>query len=85
MPLEEDIQTETSPGQRARREFRLFLANLAIALGWALKHSCKGCAHRLLTTARWLVPEAQRFLVYGSGLDHHRRIGALLAQKEARG
>ena len=85
MPLEEDIQTETSPGQRARREFRLFLANLAIALGWALKHSCKGCAHRLFTTARWLVPEAQRFLVYGSGLDHHRRIGALLAHKEARG
>jgi hypothetical protein len=26
------------------------LANLAIALGWALKHSCKGCAHRLFTT-----------------------------------
>ena len=83
MPLEEDIQTETSPGQRARRQFRLFLANLAIALGWALKHSCKGCAPRLFTTVAR--SGAQRFLVYGSGLDHHRRIGALLAHKEARG
>jgi hypothetical protein len=69
----------------SRRRLRIFLANRLIALGWALKGSCKPCAHRLFTTGRWLVPEAQRFLVYGSGLDHHRRIGALLAQKEARG
>jgi len=80
MPLEEDIETELSPGERARRQFRIFLANLAIALGWALKHSCKGCAHRLFTTARWLVPEAQRFLVCGSGLDNrHRRMRTRLS------
>jgi hypothetical protein len=83
MPLEEDIQTETSPGQQARRQFRIFLANLAIALGWALKQGCKGCAHRLLTTARWLVPEASAFS--STAPDYHRRMGALLAQKEARG
>ncbi len=27
MPLEEDIETEFSPGERARRQFRIFLAN----------------------------------------------------------
>ena len=45
------------------RRLRIFLANRALALGWALKGACKPCAHRLFTTARWLVPEAQRFLV----------------------
>ena len=45
------------------RRLRLFLANRLIALGWGLKGSCKPCAHRLFTTARWLVPEAQRFLI----------------------
>jgi len=49
--------------ERSRRRLRLFLANRAIALAWALKGSCKPCAHWLFTTARWLVPEAQRFLV----------------------
>jgi len=48
----------------SRRRLRLFLANRAIALAWALKGSCKPCAHWLFTTARWLVPEAQRFLVH---------------------
>ena len=49
------------------RWIRIFLANRAIALGWALKGSCKQCAHRLFTTARLLVPEAQRFLVHHTG------------------
>ena len=53
------------------RRLRLFLANRLIALGWALKGSCKACAHRLFTTARWLVPEAQRFLVHHTG-SHNR-------------
>jgi hypothetical protein len=74
MPFEE-IETEPSPGGPVRRRIRIFLANLAVALGWALKVSCQGCAHRLFTTARWLVPEAQRFLVLRTGShDHHRRI-----------
>ena len=42
---------------------RIFLANRVLALGWALKGACKPCAHRLFATARWLVPEAQRFLL----------------------
>jgi len=46
---------------------RIFLANRLIALGWALKGSCKPCAHRLFTTVRWLVPEAQRFLIQRIG------------------
>ncbi len=49
------------------RWVRIFLANRAIALGWALKGSCKQCAHRLFTTARLLVPEARRFLVHRTG------------------
>ena len=53
------------------RRLRIFLANRAIALGWALKGSCKPCARRLFTTARWLVPEAQRFLVHRTG-SHNR-------------
>jgi hypothetical protein len=74
------------------RRLRIFLANLAIALGWALKGSCKACAHRLFTTARWLVPEAERFLVYRTGLhNHHRHIlefavglGTLLSHVQTR-
>jgi hypothetical protein len=48
-------------------QFRIFLANEAIALGWALRGSCNACAHRLVACARWLVPEAQRFLVQRTG------------------
>ena len=52
-----------------------FFANRAIALGWTLKSSCKPCAHRLFTTARWLVPEAQRYLVHRTGsYNRNRRI-----------
>jgi hypothetical protein len=59
----------------SRRQLRIFLANRAIALGWTLKGSCKPCAHGLFTTARWLVPEAQRFLVHRTGSQHrYRRI-----------
>jgi hypothetical protein len=54
---------------------RRFLANRAIDLGWALKGSCKPCAQRLFAIARWLVPEARRFLVLRTDShDHHRRI-----------
>ena len=57
------------------RRFRIFLANRAIDLGWALKGSCKPCAQRLFAIARWLVPEARRFLVLRTDShDHHRRI-----------
>jgi hypothetical protein len=49
----------------------LFLANRLIALGCGLKGSCKPCAHRLFTTARWLVPEAQRFLIQRT-VSHNR-------------
>jgi hypothetical protein len=55
------------------RRLRIFLANRFIALGWALKGSCKPCANRLFTTARWLVPEAQRFLVQRTGLHNRNR------------
>jgi hypothetical protein len=80
MPFEGAIEAEPSRDGRVRRRFRIFLANLAIAVGGALKRSCKGCAHRLFATARWLVPEAPRFLVCRSGLDnHHRRTGTLLS------
>jgi hypothetical protein len=57
----------------SRRQLRIFLANRAIALGWALKGSCKPCAHGLFTTARWLVPEAQRFLVHRTASQHRNR------------
>jgi hypothetical protein len=57
----------------SRRRLRIFLANGLIALGWALKGSCKPCAHRLFTTARWLVPEAQRFLVHRTGSHNRNR------------
>jgi len=50
------------------------VANRALALGWALKGACKPCAQRLVTTARWLVPEAQRFLVQRvSSYNQNRR------------
>jgi hypothetical protein len=84
MPFEEDIETELSPGGPVQRRFRTFLANLAVASGWALKRSCKGCAHRLFTTARWLVPEAQRFLVLRTGSrDHHGRISKFEADSSS--
>jgi hypothetical protein len=86
MPPEEDIEAEPNPIDGAplvtrkisdievsRRGLRIFLANRAIALGWALKGSCKACAHRLFTTARWLVPEAQRFLVHRTGSHNRNR------------
>jgi hypothetical protein len=76
MTLEEYIEAEPSPSGQFRRRFRIFLANLAVALGWAFKRSCKGCAHRLFATARWLIPEAERFLVLRPppSHNHHRRI-----------
>jgi len=52
---------------------RIFLANRLIALGWALKGACRPCAHQLFTTARWLVPEAQRFLVQRTGSHNRNR------------
>ena len=66
--------TQKTSGIEASRRFRLSLANRLIALGWALKGSCKPCAHRLFTTARWLVPEAQRFLIQRTvSHDRNRR------------
>ena len=70
----------------------MFLANRLIALGWALKGSCKPCAHRLFTAARWLVPEAQRFLVRRTGSHNRNRrifefavhLGALLSRIQPR-
>jgi hypothetical protein len=53
------------------RRVRWFLANGLIALGWGLKGSCKPCAHRLFTSARWLVPEAQRFYIQRT-ISHNR-------------
>jgi len=76
----------------SRRRLRIFLANRAIALGWALKDSCKPCANRLFTTARWLVPEAQRLLVHRTG-SHNRNqrifefagnLGTLLSRMQPR-
>ena len=55
----------------SRRRLRIFLANRALALGWALKCCCKPCAQRLFTIARWLVPEARRFLLQRTG-SHNR-------------
>ena len=49
----------------------MFLADQLIALGWGLKGFCKPCAQRLFTSARWLVPEAQRFLIQRT-VSHHR-------------
>jgi hypothetical protein len=55
------------------RRIRIFLANRLIALGWALKGSCKPCAQRLFNTAKRLVPEAQRFLVQRTVSGNHNR------------
>jgi hypothetical protein len=55
------------------RRLRIVVANRLIALGWALKGSCKPCARWLFTNARWLVPEAQRFLVQRTGLHTRNR------------
>ena len=54
-------------------QLRIFLANQAIALGWMLRSSCKACAQRLFACARWLVPEAQRFLVQRIGSHNQYR------------
>jgi hypothetical protein len=91
MTLEEYIQTEPSSSGQFQRRLRIFFANLAVALGWALKRSCKGCAHRLFATARWLVPEAERFLVlHLHSHNRHRRmsnfmgdLGVLLSRMQA--
>jgi hypothetical protein len=50
--------------EASRQRLRIFLANRAIALRWAVKGFCKPCAHWLFTIARWLVPEVQRFLLH---------------------
>jgi len=55
------------------RRLRIVVANRLIALGWALKGSCKPCSRWLFTNARWLVPEAQRFLVQRTGLHTRNR------------
>ena len=56
-------------------QLRIFLANQAIALGWVLRGSCKACSHRLFACARWLVPEAQLFLVHRAGShNQYRRV-----------
>ena len=55
------------------RQLQIFLANQAIALGWALRRSCKACAHRLFACARWLVPQAQRFLLHSTGSHNQYR------------
>jgi len=65
------LVTKRIVGIEVSRRLRLFLANRLIALGWGLKGSCKPCAHRLFTTARWLVPEAQRFLIQRT-VSHNR-------------
>jgi hypothetical protein len=54
-------------------QLRIFLANQAIALGWILRNSCKACAQRLFACARWLVPEAERFLVQRIGSHNQYR------------
>jgi hypothetical protein len=66
-------QPPTQKKEVLRRGFRIFLANFAIALGWALKNCCEAGAYRLVATARWLVPEAERFLVLRTGSHNHQR------------
>jgi len=61
------------PNWFSRRQLRIFLANRAIALGWALKGSCKAGAYGLVATARWLAPEAERFLVLRTSSHNNRR------------
>jgi hypothetical protein len=77
----------------SRRQLRIFLADRAIAVGWALKVFCKPCAHRLFTIARWLVPEVQRFLLQRTGSHNRNRrivdfavdLGALPSRKQPLG
>src|SRR5262245_61987732 len=66
MPVDRNIED-------SGRQLRIFLANQAIALSWVLRDSCKACAHRLFGCARWLVPEAQRFLVHRTGSHNQNR------------
>ena len=65
------LVTKRIVGIEVSRRLRLFLANRLIALGWGLKGFCKPCAQRLFTSARWLVPEAQRFLIQRT-VSHNR-------------
>jgi len=58
--------------QRIGHRFRILLASQAIALAWELKGSCKRCAHSLFATAKWLAPEAERFLVLRTGSYSYR-------------
>ena len=51
------------------RRLRVFLANRAIALGWALKGSCKACANRLFAIAR--CGSFQRHSVFLSSAQTH--------------
>jgi hypothetical protein len=82
MSLEKDIKAELAIGrvppvthriETSGPRFRIFLANLAIALGWSLRSSCKPSAQWPLAIARWLVPETQRFLVHHKGSHSHYR------------
>ncbi len=73
MPEAQLVTQGTSDIDVSRRRLRIFVANQAIALGWALKGCCKPCAHRLFTIARWLVPEVQRFLLHRTGSHNRNR------------
>ena len=73
MPFEGDIKALPSPIGQVRRRFRILLASQAIVLAWELKGSCKRCAHTLFAIAKWLAPEAERFLVLRRGSYSHRR------------
>lgn len=50
----------------------MLLANRLIALSWLLRGLCRLCADRLFITARSLVPEAKRVLVYHRTGSHNR-------------
>jgi hypothetical protein len=56
------VRSGIGDSERKGRRVRTFVANRLVALGWALKGSCESCAHRLVAVARWLVPDAQRYL-----------------------
>ena len=59
--------------QRIGHRFRILLASQAIALAWEVKGSCQRCVHSLFATAKWLAPEADRFLVLRKDSYGHRR------------
>jgi hypothetical protein len=61
------------PEIEVSKRLRIFAANWLIALGWTLKGCCKPCAHWLFTTARWLVPEVQRFFIQCKGSNTRNR------------